>query len=84
MFFVVFLQKLHFCLLTVSMLKQVSAFRLCCIQAYATDLAAIHFEQQKKKNAEIEQAKADADAKAESLGNRPLRVFQVTNDTNDY
>ena len=83
MFFVVFLQKLHFCLLTVSMLKQVSAFRLCCIQAYATDLAAIHFEQQ-KKNAEIEQAKADADAKAESLGNRPLRVFQVTNDTNDY
>ena len=66
------------------MLKQVSAFRLCCIQAYATDLAAIHFEQQ-KKNAELEQAKADADAKAESFGNfRPLRVFQVTNDTNDY
>ena len=82
--FCCFLQKMHFCLLTVSMLKQVSAFRLCCIQAYATDLAAIHFEQQ-KKNAELEQAKADADAKAESFGNfRPLRVFQVTNDTNDY
>ena len=43
-----------------------SACYLCCMQAYATDLAAIHFEQQ-KKNAEVEQAKADADAKAESF-----------------
>ena len=58
-----------------------SACYLCCMQAYATDLAAIHFEQQ-KKNAEVEQAKADADAKAESFGNRSLRVFQATHDRN--
>jgi len=68
------LQTLHFSLLTVGILKQVSAFRLCCMQAYADGLAA-----QQKKITELELAKAEADAKAGSFGNfRPLRVFQVT------
>ena len=42
------LQTLHFSLLTVGILKQVSAFRVCCMQAYADGLAAKHFEQQNK------------------------------------
>lgn len=74
--------------LTVGILKQVSAFRLCCVQAYADGLAAKHFEQQNKIT-ELERsssvilfccskclAKAEADAKAGSFGNfRPLRVY---------
>lgn len=72
------LQTLHFSLLTVGILKQVSAFRLCCMQAYADGLAAKHFEQQNQIK-ELELAKAEADAKAGSFGNfRRLRVFQVT------
>ena len=65
-----------------------SAFRLCCVQAYADGLAAKHFEQQNKIT-ELERsssvilfccskclAKAEADAKAGSFGNfRPLRVL---------
>ena len=72
------LQTLNFSLLTVGILKQVSAFRLSCVQAYADGLAAKHVEQQNKMK-ELELAKAEADAKAGSFGNfRPLRVFQVT------
>lgn len=61
--------------LTVGILKQVSAFRLRCVQAFADGLAAKHFEQQTKIT-ELEVAKAEADAKAGSFGNfRPLRVY---------